>query len=189
MRALSSENLKQDSPVNQGGPATAAEAASRETGFEFGKASKGNLEGVDPRLIQCAYFALTRFTTQDFMVFEGPRTIERQRKLVATGMSRTMNSKHLPQPPSNLSKAIDLVPIIGGIPKWDWHGCAKIAFAMDQAATQMGIADKIVWGGAWDRTLADFGGRLDSYMAEVEAYKKRHAGPDFIDGPHFQLND
>lgn len=161
--------------------ATATASMQRDTGFVFGKTSKGNLEGVDGRLVRCAGLALMKYTTQDFMVFEGPRTKARQQQLVNQGMSRTMNSKHL------TGRAVDLVPIIDGIPKWDWNGCYKIAYAMDQAATELGLANQIRWGGAWDRTLADFGGVESAYMAEVEAYKRRHEGSDFIDGPHFEL--
>src|SRR3546814_4384546 len=57
-----------------------------------------------------------------------------------------------------------------------------IAFAMDQAATELGLASKIRWGGAWDRVLSDFGGSIDSYREECEAYAKRHPGKDFLDG-------
>jgi len=58
---------------------------------------------------------------------------------------------------------------------------------MDQAATELGIAHLITWGGAWDRKLSDFGGNERAYQAEVEAYKIRHPGKDFIDGPHFEI--
>src|SRR3546814_9290907 len=57
---------------------------------------------------------------------------------------------------------------------------------MDQAATELGLASKIRWGGAWDRVLSDFGGSIDSYREECEAYAKRHPGKDFLDGPHFE---
>lgn len=157
-----------------------------ETGFKFSERSRKELEGVHPALVECVRLALTRYTTVDFMVFDGLRTKEEQRNHVKNGTSRTMNSMHLRQE-SGYGHAVDLVPIIGGVPKWDWDGCAAIAYAMDLAATQLGIADKITWGGAWDRTLADYGGDSQAYMAEVEAYKRRHPGPDFIDGPHFQL--
>jgi peptidoglycan LD-endopeptidase CwlK len=58
---------------------------------------------------------------------------------------------------------------------------------MDEAATELGLAHKITWGGAWDRRLSDFGGERIAYEREVQEYRKRHPGPDFVDGPHFQM--
>src|SRR3546814_10917995 len=80
-----------------------------------------------------------------------------------------MKSKHLD------GLAVDLVPW-GGKPVWEWDRIYPIAFAMDQAATELGLASKIRWGGAWDRVLSDIGGSIDSYREECEAYAKRHPG-------------
>ena len=132
----------------------------------------------------CVLLAIT-LTTQDFTVFQVLRSVEEQRENLREGTTRTMASKHLRQLDGK-SHAADLVPWIKGAAVWDWGGCAAIAFAMDRAATQLGIANKIRWGGAWDRVLADFGGTADAYMAEVAKYKTRHEGKDFIDGPHFE---
>lgn len=62
--------------------------------FVFGRRSLENLNGVHPDLMSCAQYAI-RHSTHDFTVIEGLRDIERQRELVAKGMSRTMNSRHL----------------------------------------------------------------------------------------------
>ena len=156
--------------------------------YKLGGKSIDRLGDLIEPMRNCVLLAIT-LTTQDFTVFEVKRELTRQHELVRNGMSRTMASKHLPQP-DGFVHAADLVPWINGAAVWDWDGCAKIAFAMDQAATQLGIENKIRWGGAWDRVLGDFGspktGQLGSYMAEVEAYKTRHPGKDFIDGPHFE---
>ena len=162
------------------GPAIKLPGAVTREVFRFGNNSSANLQGVDSRLVQCTKRAI-QITRQDFGVFEGLRTVERQRYLVDTRKSRTMASKHLE------GLALDLVPWMAGKFVWDWGGCAKIAFAMDQAATQLGIAHLITWGGAWDRKLSDYGGILAHYMDEVQKYKARHEGSDFIDGPHFQI--
>lgn len=151
------------------------------TGFKWGRASVDKMNGVDKRLVECATIALTKYTTQDFCIYEGLRTKARQAQLVAQGKSQTLQSKHLE------GLALDLVPIINGVATWDWEGCYKIAYAMDQAATQLGIAHLITWGGAWDRKLSDFGGILPLYRKEVELYNARHPGKDFNDGPHFQI--
>lgn len=147
--------------------------------FVLGKASLKELEGVHPPLVECVKQAI-QLSTQDFTVYDGLRTYKEQLAHVKNGTSRTMESKHLK------GEAVDLVPWINGKPTWDWEGCYKIAFAMDAAATIMGIANRITWGAAWDRRLSDFGGRLEDYKAEAEAYAKRHPGKDFLDGPHFE---
>lgn len=152
--------------------------------YKLGGASIDRLGVLIGPMRDCVLLAIT-ITTQDFTVFEVARTEGRQLALVSRGQSRTMQSKHLKQS-DGTSHACDLVPWIGGKAVWDWGGCAQIAYAMDQAATQLGIANRIRWGGAWDRVLSDFGGTAAAYMAEVEAYKTRHSGKDFIDGPHFE---
>lgn len=150
------------------------------TGFEWSARSKRELEGVRRELVECATLALMKYSTIDFMCFDGLRTEAEQRQHIRNGVSKTMNSKHL------IGDAVDLVPIIGGIPKWDWDGCYQIACAMDAAATELGFANRIVWGGAWDRTLAQYGGDAKEYAAEVQKYRDRNPGRDFIDGPHFE---
>lgn len=153
--------------------------------YKFGQKSVDRLnDHLKPELMKVAARAI-QLTTQDFTVYETSRSVERQTQMVRQGYSKTMKSKHLIQA-DGFSHAMDLVPWINGHPVWDWDGCAKIAFAVDRAATELGYADSIRWGGAWDRALSDFGGRPESYMAEVQAYKQRHAGSDFIDGPHFE---
>lgn len=148
--------------------------------FRLGKASLKELEGVHIGLVECVKLAI-RITTQDFTVYDGLRTIKEQQQHVANGTSKTMQSKHLQ------GLAVDLVPWINGKPKWDWDGCYKIAQAMDSAATHLGYACNIVWGGAWDRRLSDFGSATNwqAYADETLAYAKR-TGKSFIDGPHFE---
>jgi len=152
--------------------------------FALGKSSIANLIGVIPQLEAVVKLAIT-LSTQDFTVYEGLRSLEQQRKNIAKGVSQTLDSKHLRQS-DGFGHAVDLVPWISGHPVWDWDGCYKIAMAMDQAATTLGCSQHIRWGGAWDMTLADFGGELDAYKKATQAYQLRHAGKDFLDGPHFE---
>lgn len=153
-------------------------------GFRFGHRSNAELVGVIPIMIEVAELAI-QFTTQDFMIFDGLRTADEQRTLVRKGMSQTMNSMHLQQG-DGFSHAFDAVPVVGTIPKWIWDLIYPVACAVDQAATQLGVADKIVWGGAWDRRLSDFGGNERAYRDACAEYSNRHPGKDFIDGPHFE---
>jgi len=64
--------------------------------YILGSNSRKKLEGVHPKLVQVVQLAIQK-TTQDFSVYEGLRTKNRQVKLVQRGASQTMNSKHLPQ--------------------------------------------------------------------------------------------
>lgn len=151
-----------------------------DSGFKFGASSERELVGVNADLVRVTRLAL-KYSTQDFTVYDGIRTVKEQQQHVKNGTSKTMQSKHLQ------GLAVDLVPWINGAPTWDWDGCYKIACAVDKAATELGLAHRITWGGAWDRKLSDFGGDVSEYAKEVQAYQKRHAGPDFLDGPHFEI--
>ena len=161
-------------------PIPVAPAAPKPSGFVFGAASEKELVGVNADLVACTRGALA-VSTQDFCVYDGIRSYKEQQQHVANGTSKTMQSKHLQ------GLAVDLVPWINNGPVWDWDGCYKIALAMDTAATRLGIAHRITWGGAWDRKLSDFGGSPEAYKKAVEDYKVRHAGSDFIDGPHYEI--
>lgn len=165
---------------------TASVGATRELQlYKFGTGSLNEQKGVHPILLAVANRAI-QITTQDMVFYDGVRTLKEQTANVKKGVSKTMNSKHLPQK-DGYSHAMDLVPYINGKPTWDWEGCYRIALAVDQAATEQEVAHLITWGGAWDRRLSDFGGDVTAYKREVEAYAARHPGKDFLDGPHFEL--
>jgi len=80
-------------------------------------------------------------TTVDFVIIEGLRTVERQRKLVTEGASTTMNSRHL------TGHAVDIVPLIGGKVRWDWPLYEVLAVAVKKAASELEVMIK--WGGDW----------------------------------------
>lgn len=107
--------------------------------------SRKNLQGVHPDLVAVVELAAER-TPIAFEVIEGLRTAERQKKLVAAGASKTLNSRHI------TGHAVDLAPTIEGKIRWDWPLFHQIAPAMKQAAQDKGVP--IVWGGDW-RTFKD----------------------------------
>lgn len=146
--------------------------------FVLGEKSIANLVGVNRDLVAVVKQAIV-LSTVDFAVHEGVRSIQTQREYVRTGVSKTMNSKHL------IGQAVDLVPYIDGKLRWEWEPIYSIAWAMAQAASSMGV--RLRWGGVWDSTLNDYGTSLRSIKAEVAAYCYRHPGPDFIDGPHYEM--
>lgn len=110
--------------------------------FRLSSRSRSRLAGVHPDMVRVVERATT-LTPVDFMVTEGLRTIERQRKLVAAGASRTMNSRHI------TGHAVDVAAIVDGKVRWDWPLYPRIAKAFRDAARQEGV--KIIWGGMWPK--------------------------------------
>ena len=105
--------------------------------------SISRLRGVDANLIALAKKA-REISPIPFEVTEGLRTKERQRYLVRTGKSRTMNSYHL------RGKAIDFVAMPGGKVSWDLKDYKTIVEkAFKPAAKALGLTDRIVYGVYW----------------------------------------
>lgn len=102
--------------------------------------SKRNLEQVHSHLARVVRRAL-EISEVDFVVIEGMRTLERQKDLVASGASKTMNSRHL------TGHAVDVVPLLDGKVSWRWALFDKVAEAMKIAAAQENVP--IEWGGDW----------------------------------------
>ena len=146
--------------------------------FQLSRRSLDRLEGVHPDLVKVVELAI-QFTPVDFTVLEGLRLEARQRELVESGASTTMNSRHL------TGHAVDLGAYVGGEVRWDWPLYYRIADAMKTAGQHLGV--RLVWGGVWDRELT----QLNMSAADAsEAYvlRRREAGKTaFVDGPHFQL--
>lgn len=151
--------------------------------FVLGSHSLANLAHVHPDLVAVVKTAIIG-AAQDFTVQEGLRTSARQRLLVTSGASKTLNSKHLEQP-DGYGHAVDLVPWIDGTPRWEWGPIYHIAAAVRDAAIALNVP--IRWGGAWDRRLNDLPAGAEALKGAVQAYAARHPGPDFLDGPHMEL--
>lgn len=156
--------------------------------FALGSKSRTNLQGVHPDLVRVVERAI-ELTGVDFQVFEGLRTRARQAKLVASGASQTMDSRHLPGR-DGLGHAVDLVPLIDfdkdgrAELRWDWSLCYRVALAMRAASIELQVP--IRWGGVWDRALADLADPEDE-VAEYVARRKAQGKKAFLDGPHFEL--
>lgn len=109
--------------------------------FKFSNRSEENLRGVHPDLVKVVRRAL-ELTSIDFMVIEGKRTEARQRDLVKSGASQTMNSRHL------TGHAVDCAPLVNReIPWKDWSKFKLVADAMLRAGKELGI--DVEWGGNW----------------------------------------
>lgn len=147
--------------------------------YWFGAASEAALVGVIPPLVHVARRAL-ELTKQDFGVFEGLRSLERQRRLFTAGASRTMDSLHL------RGRALDLVPYVDGRLQWQDPLCDKVAVAMRQASIELDVP--ITWGAVWDRLLseldpADLASEVLRYVARFRVANDRSP---LVDRPHFQ---
>lgn len=162
-----------------------------DSGFEFGAKSEAEFKGMKPELAAVFRSAL-KYSTQDFGLFDGLRTEAEQAKYVAAGTSQTMESMHRIQS-DGYGHAGDLVPWVDGKYVWDWDRIYPIVLAVDLAATELGCANKIIWGGAWDRRLSDFSGDASAYKKACQDYVARRKADGhnsvFIDGPHFEWRD
>ncbi|AYG60014.1 M15 family metallopeptidase [Rhizobium jaguaris] len=118
--------------------------------YSLSARSNSRLFGVHPDLVRLVRRAI-QITEVDFTVLEGVRDIGRQKDMVASGASTTMNSRHL-RAENGYGHAVDLAPVVNGSVSWDWPLYHKIAKAMKQAAKELRIA--IEWGGDW-KTFKD----------------------------------
>ena len=107
--------------------------------YQLGAKSNKRLDGVHPDLVAVVRKAI-EISEQDFTVLEGLRSIERQKELVASGKSTTMNSRHL------TGHAVDISP---WPISWNWDYFYPIAEAMKEAAKELNV--DIEWGGDWKR--------------------------------------
>jgi len=110
--------------------------------YSFGIKSVNKMTGVHPSLKKVLYRAI-EITDVDFSIIEGVRTLERQKQLVASGASKTLNSRHLD------GHAVDIAPYVEGEIRWDWPLYHRLAKVMKTAAKEIGVP--IEWGGDWIR--------------------------------------
>lgn len=108
--------------------------------YRLSARSKSHLVGVHPDLVKVVERAIL-LTRVDFVVLEGVRDAARQKKLVESGASQTMNSRHL------TGHAVDLGAWVDGRVDWSWPLYHKIASTMKYAASHFDVP--IEWGGDW----------------------------------------
>ena len=121
--------------------------------YHLSSKSKNNLQGIHPDLIKVTLRALEisfedKRLQVDFGVLKSIRTVAEQAVMVRTGVSKTKNSRHVPENNEwGLSSAIDLMAYSNGRVTWSWPFYNKIARAMFSAAIELGV--QIEWGGFW----------------------------------------
>lgn len=158
--------------------------------FALGAASNAHLADVHPKLVAVVRRAIT-LTTQDFSVNGGVRDQATQDHYLARGVTQLKHSLHMIQP-DGFGHAVDLVPFVSppGALRWEWPLIYPIAAAMREAAIDLGV--RVRWGGAWDTVLNNVTVLPTQRPADVlkalsDGYAARHPGPDFLDGPHYEL--
>jgi len=147
--------------------------------FYLSKGSLKRLEGVDETLVQVVHRAI-EITEVDFGVSCGLRTIEEQRKLYASGASKTLQSRHLD------GEAVDLVAYINGNISWELPVYDEIATAVALAARELDLG--IRWGAAWH--LPDIRYWEKSFEEAYTDYidlRIAEGKVPFIDAPHFEI--
>ena len=110
--------------------------------YKLGPRSQSRLKGVHPDLVKVVERAI-EITTVDFTVLEGLRDPARQKTLMESGASQTLNSRHI------TGHAVDLGAWVDNQVDWSWPLYHKISAAMKEAAKELNVA--IVWGGDWSR--------------------------------------
>jgi len=161
--------------------------------FTLSPRSRGNMAGLHPDLVRIVEGAILS-TTVDFGVTgKAVRTAEEQHALYLRGVSQIdgykRKSNHQPWA-DGFGHAVDLTPYLDGKPIVDDRAHAlypAVASAMSRAASALGLAARLTWGGNWYETMARYGSAPEDMTAAIARYKAKHPGPDFIDGPHFQL--
>jgi peptidoglycan L-alanyl-D-glutamate endopeptidase CwlK len=112
---------------------------------QFSKSSLDRLEGVNHILADLCFRVLYH---RDCTVIYGKRTIEEQLKLVNEGLSKTMNSYHLPQEDGK-AWAVDLAPY-----PIDWKNTKQFYWlaGMMKVLAELYLPDGyyLRWGGNWD---------------------------------------
>ena len=152
--------------------------------FKLGNRSKQKLEGVHPDMVAVVERAI-ELTKVDFGVTYGVRTVEEQEKLVASGRSQTMKSKHLIQD-TGYSHAVDVVAYDGSDVVWEINVYDDICDAFKEAEIEQGVAIK--WGAAWSEgDIRTYEGTAEDAMHNYIDLRSSQGRRHFIDGPHFAL--
>lgn len=142
----------------------------------FGAASRANLVGVNSRLVNVANKVIQVW---DCSVTDGTRTVEEQRKNVARGVSKTMDSKHIIQA-DGTGHAIDIVPF-----PVNWDAIQKGYDAIKRVTGGMEIAEMYAFAGFVDGVAWAMGINLRSgYDWNTN---RQFEDQTFLDLPHHEL--
>lgn len=156
--------------------------------------SLSQLDGVNPILKDIVLLTSATAWCPPFCVAQGRRSAEEQLKdwlkgvsklngipvgVVRNGYKGTGVGKHM------LGLAVDLVPLVGGVPSWDWAQYYPLIDAVRGCAV---AKQKVLrWGGVWDKHLNDLAPGGQGLLVEHQNYLLRMHGKTLCDGPHLEL--
>lgn len=106
-------------------------------------ASEKELAGVNVRLADFIR-QLSIICPHPFVVTEGVRTKQRQRELVKSGASKTLNSPHL------VGRAVDIAPQVSGGISWEWKHFTPIIECAKAHAVATGLPLTFGYDWGWD---------------------------------------
>lgn len=144
---------------------------------KFGAGSRSNLVGVDPRLVRVSDKVIVAW---DCVVIDGARTFDEQRKNMAKGVSKTMKSLHLPQPPNGLAKAEDIMPY-----PLQWGAIQKGYDAIKRIDGSMAVLEAYAFAGFFDGVAFEMGYNLRSGYDWNS--NRQFEDQTFLDLPHHEL--
>tara|TARA_X000001036_G_scaffold305140_1_gene284071 strand:+ start:90 stop:584 length:495 start_codon:yes stop_codon:yes gene_type:complete len=159
--------------------------------YKFGTKSTSKLEGVHPDLVEIMKLAISK-SSIDFGISQGVRTKSHQAKLVASGASTTMNSKHLPQEVDGFAHAVDIFCIIDGRVSWELPCYWKAGDAILEAMREVG-GTPLRWGNCWhiyNLLHTDHKTKSCEDLSTEYIDLRRNAQPPrtcFIDSPHWEI--
>ncbi len=119
--------------------------------LQWGNQSKAEKSTIHPDLNRVLDHALDTGII-DMTIVQGRRGHEEQNRYYNEGKSKVQwpNSKHNVLVPTDLAKAVDVVPFISGKGKvWDKSNCLVMVGVLMSSAFQLGI--KIRSGSNWDQ--------------------------------------
>jgi len=146
--------------------------------FILGTRSLNELNGVNDALVRVVKRAI-QITPVDFAVVDGLRTLEEQKRYVATGASQTLNSRHL------TGHAVDLAAFVGNKARWELDLLCKVAEAMRFAASECEVP--LRWGGHWDVLLTEATQPTEELVQDYIQRRISAGRKPFVDAPHFEL--
>lgn len=157
-------------------------------GYKFGTKSISRLKGVHPDLVEVMKKSI-EISDIDFGISCGVRTKSEQAKLVASGASQTMNSKHIPQEVDGFSHAIDIFCYVDGRLSWELP-CYWIAGdAILKASRELGV--KLCWGACWHvgnlLHTTQHNKSCEMLCNEYVDLRRSEGRTPFVDAPHWQL--
>lgn len=115
-------------------------------GFVLNDRSIRNTLGVHVDLVR-VFEEAAKTSPHEFMITEGVRTLERQKQLKKKGLSKTLNSRHIPRN-NRPGHAMDIALLKNG--KIDWNDLKaydEIGAHIKSVAKKLGVPIK--WGGDW----------------------------------------